>query len=292
MAKQYDAGMKVLVETHLPDWLALTPFKPRGRMRVIDSDVSAVTADADKVLLIQEATPWILHVELQAGYDRWLAERTAWYSALLSYKHKCPVHSMVVLLHRKADAPRLTGELVDRIADEQPHRIFRYQLVRAWELNAEALAAGTWGLFPLAPLSDTAPPILPSLVERMGRRLAREYPQQEEARTLGTIMDILLGLRYDQELTRHMMEKVMNMIDLRESHAYHIILEEGQAIGEAKGRIASLHDTLLRLGKKKFGKPSAKILRELNAITEETRLAQLSERILDVDSWRDLLAAE
>src|ERR1035438_6869262 len=126
----------------------------------------------------------------------------------------------------------------------------------------------------------------------MGRRLAREYPKQEEARSLGTVMDILLGLRYDRELTRHMMEKVMNMIDLRDSHAYQIILEEGEAKGKAEGRVESLRDVLLRQGTKKFGKPSAKVLRELNAISEETRLAKLSERLLDVESWKDLLAAE
>ena len=45
MSKKYDAGMKVLVETHLPDWLALVPRKPHGRVRVIDSDLATVTAE-------------------------------------------------------------------------------------------------------------------------------------------------------------------------------------------------------------------------------------------------------
>ena len=102
------------------------------------------------------------------------------------------------------------------------------------------------------------------------------------------MIDILLGLRYDRELTRHMMERVMNMIDLRESHAYHIIIEEGKA----EGRLESLRDILLRQGTKKFGKPSAKVARALNAIKDERRLARLSERILDVNSWKELLATE
>jgi hypothetical protein len=134
MSKKYDVGIKVLFDPHLPDWLTLVPRKPRGQVRIIDSDLATVTADADKVLLVEDPQPWILHVELQAGFDRWLAERIAWYNALLSYKHKCPVHSLLVLLHRKADAPSLTGEWFERIGEEPPHRIFRYQVVRAWEL--------------------------------------------------------------------------------------------------------------------------------------------------------------
>src|SRR5438034_636400 len=117
MPKKYDAGVKVLFDPYLPDWLTLVPRKPRGPTRIIDSDLATITADADKVLLIEDPKPWILHVELQASYDRWLAERVAWYNALLSYKHSFPVHSLLVLLHRKADAQSLTGELIERIAD-------------------------------------------------------------------------------------------------------------------------------------------------------------------------------
>ncbi len=288
MSKKYDVGIKVLFDPHLPDWLTLVPRKPHGQVRIIDSDLATVTADADKVLLVEDPQPWILHVELQAGFDRWLAERIAWYNALLSYKHKCPVHSLLVLLHRKADAPSLTGELLERIAEEPPHRIFRYQVVRAWELDAETLATGGWGLFPLAPLSDAAPPIVEGLVHRMGRRLAREHPDIAQARELGTVMEIVLGLRYDREFTDHMIDKVKNMINLRESHGYQSILDEGKV----EGRIDALRDTVLRLGRKKFGKANSKIMRALDSIADESRLAELSERILDVDSWKELFTSK
>jgi predicted transposase YdaD len=294
MAKKYDVGVKVLFDPHLPDWLTLVHRKPSGPTRIIDSDLATITADADKVLLIEDPHPWILHVELQAGFDRWLAERVAWYNALLAYKHKRPVHSMLVLLQRKADAPSLTGELLDRIAGEPPHRMFRYQIVRAWELDAEQLANGGWGLFPLAPLSDKAPPMIESLTDKMARKLAYEHPNIKEARELGAVMEILLGLRYPKELAQIIMTKVTAMIDLQESTTYQIIhgrgKAEGKAEGIAKGKADGIRETILRQGKKKLGKPSAKILRELNAVTDESRLAALSERILDVDSWKELLA--
>lgn len=174
MPKPYDAGLKVLVDEHLPDWLALVPRRPRGPVRVIDADLSAIKANADKVVRVGDKSPWLLHVELQASNDPWLAERVAWYNAPLTYKHCCPVHSLLVLLTRKADSPKLTGELSDRIGDEPPYRVFRYQVVRAWQLDADELARGSWGLFPLAPLTDTAASRLPELIEQMGQRLVQE----------------------------------------------------------------------------------------------------------------------
>jgi hypothetical protein len=253
-------------------------------VRVIDSDLATVTAEADKVLLVQEPQPWILHLELQAGTDQWLSERVAWYNALLSYKHKCPVHSLLVLLTRRADSPKLTGELVDRIGDEPPYRVFRYQVVRVWELDAEKLATGGLGLMPLAPLADGAEPNLPGLMALIGHRLAREMPDRAEAKTMGTIMELVLGLRYDREMIDLMMEKIMSNIDWTESVGYQMILEEGA--------IKALRETILRMGKKKFGKPSAKTVREVKAIADESRLTELSERILDVDSWKKLLTEQ
>ena len=50
-----------------------------------------------------------------------------------------------------------------------------------------------------------------------------------------------------------------------------------------------LRDMILQQGKKKFGKVTAKAMREINAIQDEQRLKVLADRILDVDSWKDLL---
>jgi hypothetical protein len=78
VSMQYDASMKVLVETHLDDWLALVPRKPTGPVRLIDADLATVTADADKILLIEDPVPWILHLELQSKRDPSLEWRVPW----------------------------------------------------------------------------------------------------------------------------------------------------------------------------------------------------------------------
>jgi predicted transposase YdaD len=295
MAKKYDVGLKVLLKTHLDDWLALVPRQPRGPVRIIDSDVATVTAATDKVLRIDDSTPWILHVEFQSTRDPSLEWRVPWYNALLEYKHRCLVHSMVVLLTKDAETPGLNGEWTRGFAQEPPYRYFRYQVIRVWQLHAEQLMHGPWGTFPLAVLCDDAPE-MPELVQQMRNRVVHAQPVSTEAREIWALTALLLGLRYKDPLLSELMKEMRDMIDLTESLSYKKIVAEGKAVGlaegKAAGRIDALRDTVLRLGKKKLGKPSPKVTRDLNAITDERRLTELSERILDVETWKELLAPE
>ena len=214
--------------------------------------------------------------------------------------------------------------------EEPPYRYLRYQVVRVWELQAEALATGGWGTFPLAPLCEDAKGMMPGLIRRMGQRVKNELPDPAQARELWTLTELLLGLRYQDPLLKILMQEIKNMVDLTESLSYQRIVAEGLAVGKAEGlavgkaeglavgkaeglavgkaeglavgkaeglavgkavgKAEGLRDILLRLGTKKFGKPSAKYLRELNRITDQRRLTDLGERLLDVDSWKELLS--
>jgi hypothetical protein len=122
MSKPYDACTKFLVEHYLPDWLALSDRRSTSASAIIDADLSTVTAAADKVLRVDDPQPWLLHLELQASRDSDLAERVQWYNALLEYRHKMPVHSLVVLLRKDADAPTLSG-LFQRGFDQMLQRV-------------------------------------------------------------------------------------------------------------------------------------------------------------------------
>jgi hypothetical protein len=56
-----------------------------------------------------------------------------------------------------------------------------------------------------------------------------------------------------------------------------------------KGGIETARRILLCLGRKRFGDPEATALASLQAITDLERLEQLSERLLEVTSWQELL---
>ncbi len=62
--------------------------------------------------------------------------------------------------------------------------------------------------------------------------------------------------------------------------------------GMGKGSVQSLQESVLRLGRKKFGVPaSAAVTQQIRGINDPAKLEQLMERILDAASWDDLLAS-
>lgn len=80
---------------------------------------------------------------------------------------------------------------------------------------------------------------------------------------------------------------------MRESTAYQAILDEGRAEGEIKGRTEGraeeARQLLLRLGRKKLGVPDAAVERAICALEDVERLEMLSERLLEVNTWQELL---
>jgi len=87
------------------------------------------------------------------------------------------------------------------------------------------------------------------------------------------------------------------MLDLRVSSTYQAILEEGEAIGAAKGKAEGKAEGnregtrrfIMRIGVRRFGPPSASVQAQIDAIESEEELDQLVDRLLDVETWDDLL---
>ena len=80
---------------------------------------------------------------------------------------------------------------------------------------------------------------------------------------------------------------------MRESSTYQAILEEGRQEGRQEGievGIERLRKVLVRLGTHQFGPPTRKTLSRLEAESGIERLEELAERVLEVDSWDELLA--
>src|SRR6266853_1046727 len=81
---------------------------------------------------------------------------------------------------------------------------------------------------------------LPAVVAQMKQRFDREAPSQ--AKDLWSAAYILMGLRYESAMVQSLLRGVMNM---KESTTYQAILEEGEAIGVAKGKAAEARKMLL-----------------------------------------------
>lgn len=107
----------------------------------------------------------------------------------------------------------------------------------------------------------------------------RASHQQAELRQEMEQMAHTLGQTWEQELLARGRE-----IGREEG------LVMGKAEGEAKGKAEEAHSLLLRQGRKRFGEPDATLLAALKAITDLSRLERMSEAILEVPGWPELLA--
>jgi hypothetical protein len=105
-----------------------------------------------------------------------------------------------------------------------------------------------------------------------------------------------MGLRYEEEQVDAIIEGVSAMLygieGLEESSVYQGILRRGRAEGEAAGRVQEARQSLLRQGRKKFGPPDERVEDTVAMISDLDRLHDLADRIFDVSSWEELLAAE
>ena len=194
------------------------------------------------------------------------------------------VRTFVVLLRKSADSAELTGTLQRGFPGEPPYLVFRYGVVRVWQLPAETFLSGGLGILPLAPLSAVVEAELPDVIRRMEQRISAEATP-DEAGTLWTATDVLMGLRYPRALVTQLLQGVHGM---KESVTYQAIVEEGKIEGKVEAR----QEDLLQLGRRRFGMPNPAAETALRGIADADRLARLIEALLDVSSWEELLATK
>lgn len=182
MSKPYDAASKELLQLDPAAWAGFVGVvRPPGRVVLTDSDLSAVTAAADKVLLIRDDPPWILDIEFQSWRDPTAPRQLLKYNALLQDRHKCPVASVLVVLAEDANTPAYTGRYP--VAPPfGPAWEFGYTVVRVWEAAPEALLTGPLALAPLAPVSNVRLEAVPDAIRRIAERAHRETDPGETDR--------------------------------------------------------------------------------------------------------------
>jgi hypothetical protein len=280
VAKPYDATGKELLELAPAGWLELVGVhRPPEAVTVVDADVSAVTAAADKVLRIADESPWLAHVEFQTGRDAFLPGRLRLYNAALHARHQLPVATVVVLLRPDADDSALTGEY--RMAPPVgPASTFGYRVIRVWQLPVESLLTGPVVLTPLAAVATKSRADVRDVVDRMSRRLYAELdPAAFEKLARATMY--LLTMRYDAMTAKSAFADHPAMKEV-----YELIKDDGRA----EGRANEARSLILRMGRKRFGPPRPEHEAALAKEADIPRLEALGERLLDVATWEELFA--
>ncbi len=274
----FDVATKELVWDDPRDWLERFGLKVGGPVELIDTDITTLTAAADKVIKVGGPEPYIVNIELQSYHDKDLV-RTLWFRQVaLDYRHNLPVLTVVVLLCKEANSPHVTGTYDRHLPDGLLTNHHNYRVVRLWEEDPELYLGAGVDLLPLVPLTAVGEAELPSVIQRMGERINQEPPSHADKLWIATLL--LMGLRYSDEVTVSLLKGVRAM---HQSSTYERILREGR-LGEARRIIR-------RLGTQKYGEPDLITSEALEAIVDVDRLEALSDKIIrpDVTSWGDLL---
>jgi hypothetical protein len=282
-----DVSAKELVLDEPAAWADRFGIGPPGPVSVIDSEITTLTASADKVLKVDAPVPYLLDLEPQSYHDTETARKLWYRQVALDYKHKLPVLTVLILLRKEADSPGLTGSYDRHLPDGMLTNRYHYRVVRLWQEDPEPYLTGGVNLVPLAPLTNVAEAALPGLVQRMAARINAQPEPRADKLWIAALL--LMGFRFEDELAFRLLEGVRK--NMRDSTTYQAILREGEQKGLQQGRIVGERHFLLRQGMKKFGEPGAATIAAIEAIHDVDRLEALGLRILDADvrDWDDLL---
>ena len=83
---------------------------------------------------------------------------------------------------------------------------------------------------------------------------------------------------------------ILGIRGIEESTVYQGIFAKGRAEGVAAGAAQEARKNLLLLGGQKLGQPDERVLTQIADLTDLDRLDFLLGRILNVESWGELLA--
>jgi predicted transposase YdaD len=239
MSKPFDTTMRELFELEPAAWLEFLgiPFPDPTLVPVVDSNVSTVTAEADKVVRVGGEQPMIVHAEFLSGRNPEQPEQSHWDNTILERRHRVPVWSVIVLIRPAAEGPELAGTLEKAFPGRGKKLWFKYDVIRVWLEPPERLLTGGLPILPLAPVSNVTPEQLPGVLTAVAERLKREAPL-ELRKILWASTMIMMGARYPREQVEALIRGVATMVlgirGIEDSWVYQNILVEGIAKGEAK----------------------------------------------------------
>jgi hypothetical protein len=282
MPKPFDATLKDLAGLDPVRFLAEFDTPPALPVRLLNVDLSTVTAATDIAFGLGDPLQEIVHLDAQAGPDADKHLDLLAYNALLHRQYRVPVHSILLLLRPQAQHSNQTGEIRYSARPDRGKMEYGYEIVRVWQRPAEALLASGLATLPLATLGQMPAGVsvedgMRRVVDGIVQRLQQEGKPELTYRLL-TASLVLGGLRVEKAQLRTIFQGVRAM---RESAGYQLILDEGRAEGAQR--------ILLHQGRQKLGEPDEATQRALKDIDDLDRLDRMSIQLLKVETWTELL---
>jgi hypothetical protein len=285
VSKPYDATIKDLAAVGPADFVSWFDGPTTKAVTLLNVDLSTVTTAADVVFGIGDPVAEILHLDAQAGPSATKHRDVLAYNVLLHRQYGVPVRSIVLLLRELAVHPNMTGRVQYGTRPERGRMEFGFEVIRLWETPAEQLLRSSLATAPLAVLGKLPEALglkdgLAAVVRQLAERLESEATGDQADRLLVAAY-ILTGLRLKApDEVRQLFQGAS--IAMRESVTYQAILDEGHVEG--------LHRMILRQGRVRFGEADEAVRQQIEAIRDIVVLEDLTERLLIVSSWDELMA--
>ncbi|HLK57664.1 MAG TPA: hypothetical protein VKU00_13950 [Chthonomonadaceae bacterium] len=262
------------------------------QLRVEDPNLNLPELRADHVFIVQpeEAEePYAIYLEYQLEPDvRILPSWSAKWGGL-NRQLGMPVALLALYLH-KGDRATFPDRFVVRSGAVETE--LRFTTIRLWEHTDRIRSGALPELAPLLLLCEENP-TEETIREEVALIHASRLPVGIQAELLG--IALLVATRtFARKVLLPIFQEDWKMIEgleilddlYRDTGKLDAWIAEAQAEGEARG----IRKTLMRLGRKRFGEPSAEVLQALEAVSSVETLQQMTDRLLGAENWEDLIA--
>jgi hypothetical protein len=282
MAMTFDATLKDMGRESPWAFLATFDQPPALPVKLLNVDLSTVTALADLILGLGDPLAEIVQLDFQSSAAAWKHADVMAYHALLFAHYHVPVHTVIVLLRPQAAHANMNGVIRYAPRPGRSSMEFSYEVVRLWQRPAEQLLRADLGVVPLAVLGRLPEKLsledgLTVIVQRLVERIIKEAPPDRAPKLL-TDAYLLTGLRLRRDAAARIFRGVRAM---QESDTYLAILDEGQE----KATRASI----LAVGEERLGTPEELIRAQLSNITDLARLMRMVRRAAKAATWQEIL---
>jgi hypothetical protein len=282
--------LKNLADQYSPEWVGFLQgflgLPTGGQIEIVQPNLPTGTIEADRVYRVSVPASMLIHTEWESSSNLDRPERFLVYNTLLTRQTGLPVQTVVVLLRREAASTDLTGVLRRTLPTGEEYLVWRYAVVRLWELPP-AMFLGSPGLTPFAPLCAVTEAELPALSRQIESRWAG-LPERQ-VKDLKAATEILMGVRFDRDLVRSQFGGVDAM---EESVIYQDILGKGRVEGRVRGRLENARQDLIDVGTKRLGPPSQSERNVIEECADADRLKRMLLAAVDAPNWATVLASE
>ncbi len=293
MSKPFDATLHVLIDRHLPNWVAFLCAQahlPVGPATLLDSDLST-TLQADRLIRVEANPPYLLHLELESSGALGMPARLLHYNVNAHHAHDLDVWSVVILLRPSANPSDLTG-MLDRRIQGVVNLHFRYTTIRLWELPFEVMLRHGPGFMALAMLTDEAVRDSEQCLARIDEQLRSDSLTDKMLEDELSSIYFMMGMRYDPLAIQQLFRSAIMFLE--DSSTYQLVLKKGEArgiaLGEARGVLHSSRSHILRVGIKRFWPAPAEVMSKIQAISDLVILEMLLDRAVEARTWDEVIA--